>query len=173
MNYELARKLASSSIGFSAPVPESTASAISDALHLADTWLDGACALPAGATRAVAWTPQDWTAAVRDALAFLQDRALFTRIGVNSCAQVPTHGMVATLFDHWDTRTGDPNLHTHVVVSNKVQGLDGVWRSLDSRALHHAAVAVMRSIPPTIRKRPVPRGCTSAGRRTCCAGAGW
>ena len=60
VNYELARKLASSSIGFSAPVPESTASAISDALHLADTWLDGACALPAGATRAVAWTPQDW-----------------------------------------------------------------------------------------------------------------
>jgi conjugative relaxase-like TrwC/TraI family protein len=81
-------------------------------------------------------------AAVRDALAFLEDRALFTRIGHNSIAQVPTRGMVAALFDHWDTRTGDPNLHTHVVVANKVQGLDGVWRSLDSRALHHAAVAV-------------------------------
>ncbi|TAJ35346.1 MAG: hypothetical protein EPO55_25825, partial [Reyranella sp.] len=81
-------------------------------------------------------------AAVRDALAFLQDRALFTRVGRNSIAQVPTRGMVAALFDHWDTRTGDPNLHTHVVVANKVQGLDGVWRSLDSRALHHAAVAV-------------------------------
>jgi conjugative relaxase-like TrwC/TraI family protein len=81
-------------------------------------------------------------AAVRDALAFLEQRAVHTRVGVNSCAQVPTNGMVASLFDHWDTRTGDPNLHTHVVVANKVQGLDGVWRSLDSRALHHAAVAV-------------------------------
>lgn len=81
-------------------------------------------------------------AAVRDALAFLEQRAVHTRVGVNSCAQVPTRGMVAALFDHWDTRTGDPNLHTHVVVANKVQGLDGVWRSLDSRALHHAAVAV-------------------------------
>jgi conjugative relaxase-like TrwC/TraI family protein len=81
-------------------------------------------------------------AAVRDALAFLEDRALFTRIGHNSIAQVPTRGMVAALFDHWDTRTGDPNLHTHVVIANKVQGLDGLWRSLDSRALHHAAVAV-------------------------------
>ncbi len=60
VNYDLARKLASSSIGFSAPVSESTASAISDAVHLADTWLDGACALPAGAGRTVAWTPQDW-----------------------------------------------------------------------------------------------------------------
>lgn len=60
VNYDLARKLASSSIGFSAPVAESTASAIADAVHLADTWLDGACALPAGATKTAAWTPQDW-----------------------------------------------------------------------------------------------------------------
>jgi len=60
VNYDLARKLASSSIGFSAPVPEQTAKAVADAVHLADTWLDGATALPAGATRAVAWTPQDW-----------------------------------------------------------------------------------------------------------------
>ena len=29
-------------------------------MHLADTWLDGATALPAGATKAVAWTPNDW-----------------------------------------------------------------------------------------------------------------
>ncbi len=60
VNYDLARKLASSSIGFSAPVSESTTKAVADAVHLADTWLDGACALPAGATRAAAWTPQDW-----------------------------------------------------------------------------------------------------------------
>ena len=60
VNYELARKLASSSIGFTAPVSDSTTSAVADAVHLADTWLDGACALPAGATRTVAWTPQDW-----------------------------------------------------------------------------------------------------------------
>ena len=60
VNYELARKLATSTIGFVAPVPEATATAVADAVHLADTWLDGACALPAGAVRAVAWTPQDW-----------------------------------------------------------------------------------------------------------------
>jgi putative hydrolase len=60
VNYELARKLASSSIGFSAPVSESTTKAVADAVHLADTWLDGATALPAGVTKAAAWTPQDW-----------------------------------------------------------------------------------------------------------------
>ncbi len=80
--------------------------------------------------------------AVDQALAYLEDRFLHTRVGARSCAQVPTRGMIAAAFDHWDTRAGDPNLHTHVVVANKVQGPDGLWRSLDSRALHHAVVAV-------------------------------
>jgi putative hydrolase len=60
VNYDLARKLASSSIGFTTPVSESTARAVADAVHLADTWLDGATALPAGATKSAAWTPQDF-----------------------------------------------------------------------------------------------------------------
>src|SRR4051812_19646563 len=60
VNYDLARQLAASSIGFVAPVPEKTSAAIADAVHLAETWLDGATALPAGTTKAVAWTPTDW-----------------------------------------------------------------------------------------------------------------
>src|SRR5271163_3614281 len=60
INYELARQVASSSIGFVAPIPATTTSAITDAVHLAETWLDGVTALPAGTTRAVAWSPTDW-----------------------------------------------------------------------------------------------------------------
>jgi putative hydrolase len=60
VNYDLARQLASSAIGFVAPVPEKTSAAIADAVRLAETWLDGATALPAGTTKAVAWTPTDW-----------------------------------------------------------------------------------------------------------------
>jgi putative hydrolase len=60
VNYDLARHLATSSIGFVAPIPEKTGTAISEAVHLAETWLDGATALPAGTTKAVAWTPNDW-----------------------------------------------------------------------------------------------------------------
>lgn len=60
VNYDLARQLASNSIGFVAPVPEQTTKAIADAVHLADTWLDGVTPLPAGTSRAVAWTPSDW-----------------------------------------------------------------------------------------------------------------
>ena len=66
VNYDLARKLASSSIGFTAPIAEATSGAVTDAVHLSDTWLDGATALPAGATKAVAWTPQDWVDGTMD-----------------------------------------------------------------------------------------------------------
>jgi putative hydrolase len=60
VNYELARQLASTSIGFVAPIPAATSSAVTDAIRLAETWLDGVTSLPAGTTRAVAWSPTDW-----------------------------------------------------------------------------------------------------------------
>ena len=81
-------------------------------------------------------------AAVEDCVRLLQTHALFTRVGCGGAAQVPVRGAVAAGFDHWDTRTGDPNLHTHLVVANKVQGLDGRWRSIDAKALYAATVAV-------------------------------
>src|SRR3984893_9002665 len=60
VNYDLARQLASRSIGFVPQIPAATNQAISDAVHLAETWLDGVTALPAGTSKAVAWTPNDW-----------------------------------------------------------------------------------------------------------------
>ncbi|HEY3547803.1 MAG TPA: MobF family relaxase [Propionicimonas sp.] len=79
--------------------------------------------------------------AVEQTLAFVEERALFTRTGHAGARQEPTLGMIAAAFDHWDSRAGDPNLHTHVVVANKVCSQYGAWRSVDSRALHHAVVA--------------------------------
>jgi conjugative relaxase-like TrwC/TraI family protein len=80
--------------------------------------------------------------AMSEALDLLEDHALFTRTGAGGIAQLTTNGLIAASFEHWDSRAGDPNLHTHVAVSAKVQGTDGKWRSLDSRALHRAAVAI-------------------------------
>ena len=60
VNYDLARQLAASSIGFVKPIPEATTTAISDAVRLAETWLDGVTPLPAGTTKSMAWTPSDW-----------------------------------------------------------------------------------------------------------------
>ncbi|WP_432887800.1 MobF family relaxase [Kribbella sp. CA-245084] len=80
--------------------------------------------------------------AVNDVLEVLQDQAVFTRTGRDGVSQLDTRGVVATAFDHWDTRSGDPQLHTHVVVANRVQGDDGCWRTIDGRVLYAAAVAL-------------------------------
>ena len=60
INYDLAGRVASNSIGFVAPIPAPTHAAIADAVHLAETWLDGATALPAGTSKAEGWSPNDW-----------------------------------------------------------------------------------------------------------------
>lgn len=81
-------------------------------------------------------------AALASALQFVEHSVIRTRVGADGRRQVRTRGMIAAAFDHWDSRAGDPNLHTHVVIANKVQGQDGVWRSLDGRTLHTATVTV-------------------------------
>lgn len=75
------------------------------------------------------------------AFALLEKHAALTRAGAGGVAQVETRGLIAAAFDHFDSRAGDPNLHTHVAISNKVQGVDGRWRSLDARALYRMTVA--------------------------------
>src|SRR6186997_3365328 len=80
-------------------------------------------------------------AAVRDALAFIEKHALFTRTGPQGIRQVNVRGLVATAFAHRDSRAGDPDLHTHVAVAYKVQTLDGRWLSIDGRVLFKANVA--------------------------------
>jgi conjugative relaxase-like TrwC/TraI family protein len=80
-------------------------------------------------------------AAVRDALTFIEKHALFTRTGPQGIRQVKVRGLVATAFTHRDSRAGDPDLHTHVAVANKVQTLDGRWLSIDGRVLFKANVA--------------------------------
>ncbi|WP_019632499.1 MobF family relaxase [Actinomadura atramentaria] len=80
--------------------------------------------------------------AARDAaLELLEEQAALTRTGQGGVAQTETRGLIAAMFDHYDSRSGDPNLHTHVAISSKIQGIDGVWRSLDARALYRIAVA--------------------------------
>ncbi|MGH8794722.1 MAG: MobF family relaxase, partial [Stackebrandtia sp.] len=80
-------------------------------------------------------------AAVDSAMALLEDHAAYTRTGAGGTAQIETKGLIAARFDHFDSRAGDPNLHTHVPVLNKVQGTDGKWRSLDARGLYAMTVA--------------------------------
>jgi conjugative relaxase-like TrwC/TraI family protein len=80
-------------------------------------------------------------AAVKDALRFIEEHALFTRTGPQGIRQVNVRGLVAAAFTHRDSRAGDPDLHTHVAVANKVQTFDGRWLSIDGRVLFKANVA--------------------------------
>ena len=80
-------------------------------------------------------------AAVKDALKFLEEHALFSRAGARGVRQVNVQGLVAAAFTHRDSRAGDPDLHTHVAVANKVQTLDGKWLAIDGRVLFKATVA--------------------------------
>ncbi|MET1006009.1 MAG: MobF family relaxase, partial [Propionibacteriaceae bacterium] len=81
-------------------------------------------------------------AAVTSALTWLEAEGLFTRQGHNGIQQVPARGLLATRFVHRDSRAGDPNLHTHVAISNKCQTLDGRWLAVDGRSVHSLAVSV-------------------------------
>jgi conjugative relaxase-like TrwC/TraI family protein len=85
--------------------------------------------------------------AVSEVVAYMEREVAATRTGTTAydgaVAQVDVTGLIATAFDHFDSRAGDPHLHTHVVISNKVRTvLDGKWRSLDGRPMHAAVVAL-------------------------------
>jgi len=54
---------------------------------------------------------------------------------------IATAGYVAASFTEFTSRADDPQLHTHVVVANKVKGTDGVWRTVDGRLLYRYQLA--------------------------------
>ena len=80
--------------------------------------------------------------ALREVIALRRAQVFASRTGKNGIVQERVRGVVAAGFDHWDSRAGDPQLHTHVVVLNRAQTADGQWRTLDSKALFKAAVGM-------------------------------
>ena len=84
--------------------------------------------------------------AIDAAFFYLERHALFARAGRNGVRQVDGDGFVVARFQHRTNRNGDPQLHTHCAVLNRVFcPEDGRWRTLDGRALFrelHAAGAV-------------------------------
>ena len=81
--------------------------------------------------------------ALNHVIAYAEQHVFSSRSGKNGVVQEDIRGVVAAAFDHWDSRSGDPQLHTHVVIMNRAQcASDGIWRSLDSRGLFKATVAL-------------------------------
>jgi conjugative relaxase-like TrwC/TraI family protein len=76
------------------------------------------------------------------------DEHLGARRGHGGHEHVSGQGVLAVGFDHRTSREGDPLLHTHLVVANRVQGPDGRWTALDGRDLYRhrlAADAIYRA----------------------------
>jgi conjugative relaxase-like TrwC/TraI family protein len=77
------------------------------------------------------------SAAVNAALDYLDAHAAFSRVGRNGVTQVSTDGFAAAVFDHRTSRAGDPQLHAHALVVNKVRCPDGKWRAIDGAEIFH------------------------------------
>lgn len=81
-------------------------------------------------------------AAIADVVSYLEEHAIYARRGRGGVEQIDTDkGMVATKFRHYDSRHGDPNLHDHLVIANRVKGADGKWSTLDGRMIYQYNVA--------------------------------
>jgi TrwC relaxase len=86
--------------------------------------------------------------AARSAVTWLERHATYTRTGHHSARTGEWRdgaGLVASVFLHHISRDGDPHLHVHIAIWNRVQRADradGTWRTLDSRSLHNQRLAV-------------------------------
>ncbi|GAB3162211.1 hypothetical protein GCM10027258_80870 [Amycolatopsis stemonae] len=89
--------------------------------------------------------------AVRDTLTYAEDNIAYTRRGDGGYTQHDVKGITAAIFEHWDSRAGDPHLHTHVTISAKVQGPDGRWTALDGRTILAASVTLSEFYNSRIR----------------------
>jgi conjugative relaxase-like TrwC/TraI family protein len=77
--------------------------------------------------------------AVDYVLTYAEREVFHSRSGTNGIVVEDIEGVVAAAFTHFDSRAGDPQLHDHVIVWNRARSTsDGVWRTLDSRAIFHA-----------------------------------
>jgi conjugative relaxase-like TrwC/TraI family protein len=86
-------------------------------------------------------------AGLAEAVGYL-DEHLGARRAHGGVQHVSGQGLLAVGFDHRTSREGDPLLHTHLVIANRLQGPDGRWTALDGRDLYRhrlAADAIYRA----------------------------
>ena len=77
--------------------------------------------------------------AVAAVLAWVEKNAAETRMKdpeTGKMARVGNQKIVAATFRHDTSRNLDPQLHTHAVLANMVQGEDGKWRSMANEGLY-------------------------------------
>ena len=112
--------------------------------------------------------------AVAAGLAYLDSTAGHTRAGDGGVRKIASDGFIIAQFRHRTSRStdpasrvGDPQLHSHCAILNRIRGEDGKWRTLDSRAIYrnaHAAGAVYGGDAGTRAERDARRVVGDAGQ---------
>ena len=83
--------------------------------------------------------------AVKRTLAWVEKHVLETRVmDAESKTMVRRRGqkMVAATFRHDTSRNLDPQLHTHAVIANILQGEDGKWRTMANEKLYRSKMLI-------------------------------
>ncbi len=78
-------------------------------------------------------------AGARAGLEYLERRACFVRRGRNGVTVLPGEGFAGAMYLHEMARSGDPHLHAHLVIANRVKGPDGRWSAPDMRPVYAEA----------------------------------
>ena len=108
-------------------------------------------------------------AGVQAALDLIQKEAGYTRAGYHGRSvegrpttgrYVDAHNLIAGEFLHYTSREGDPQLHSHLEILNRVRTVDEktgevTWRTLDSRALHKLRPAISMEYERGMEKKLV------------------
>ncbi len=76
---------------------------------------------------------------VQAGLDYLERHECFARRGTDGVNVIPAEGFVGAAYTHEMARSGDPHLHTHVVIANRVHAADGRWTAPDMRSVYAAA----------------------------------
>jgi conjugative relaxase-like TrwC/TraI family protein len=81
--------------------------------------------------------------AIAVTLDYAEAHTFHSRSGSDGVLQEQLEGVIAAAFTHYDSRSGDPQLHDHVIVWNRAQSRsDCAWRTLDSRGLYKQVVTL-------------------------------
>ena len=99
--------------------------------------------------------------AVKGTLDWIENRAIETRLMDPRTGAMVRNGnqkMVAAHFTHDTSRNLDPQLHTHAVIANMLQGEDQRWRTMVSDGVYRGVMAI-----GAIYRAQLPRGLEGLG----------
>ncbi|WP_163570629.1 MobF family relaxase, partial [Klebsiella pneumoniae] len=96
---------------------------------------------------------------VKEAMAFVEKEYALTRVSNNGNTEYQkVDNLVYASFLHTESRKHDPQLHSHSVVLNAVMDSNGQWRSLETKKMFEAQLAIGMAYRSFLAKKVVRLG---------------